>query len=141
MDGIEVLQARAAIADLVHAYALFIRKGRPADVEPLFTEDAAFEVRYADPLAPESAVSASRSEGRAAVVAQLVRSATATRMFPMIHNLLIEVDGDAAQASCLMVGRSWPEGVETMGEYADRFRREADGWRFVERVFTICRPA
>lgn len=137
----EDLASRAAIADLVHAYALAIRRGRPADLEPLFAEDASFEVRYADPLAPERAEIASRAEGRAQVLASLARSTAGVRMFPMIHNLLVEVAGESAAASSLLIARSWPNGAETMGDYEDRFRRDAGRWRFVSRVFTVCRPA
>ena len=138
MDKTMDLRARTEIADVVHKYALAVRRGEPADCSELFTEDASFEVRYADPLKPGTVTTAHRSEGRANVIATITRSVTQVCMFPMIHNLLIEVDGDTAIASSLMIGRMWPQGKEIMGEYADCFRRESGQWRFVSRIFTNC---
>ena len=57
---------------------------------------------------------------------------------PLIHNLLIEVDGETARSSCVMTSRTWPSGYELIGEYRDTFRYES-GWLFQSRIFTIFR--
>lgn len=136
MDETHDFRARQRITDLVHTYALAIRRGQPDRCTTLFTDDASFEVRYADPTGPGIFLVASRSEGRDEVIASIAASALRVRMFPMIHNLLVEVDCDIASGSSLMIGRAWPSGEEIMGEYADTFRCEGGTWKFSSRVFT-----
>lgn len=128
---------RAEVADLVHRYALHIRRGEPEGAAALFTADGAFEVRDVDPLSPESLHVRNRAEGREAVAAYVTNSTGAARMVPMIHNLIVELDGDRATASSLMLGRIWPSDREVIGEYADSFRRDEGRWRFSERIYTI----
>jgi hypothetical protein len=130
---------RAEVADLVHRYALHIRRGEPNLAAALFTRDGAFEVRDMDPNVPRSLNVRNRAEGREAVAAYVTNSTRAARMVPMIHNLLVELDGERAAASSLMVGRIWPTDREVIGEYADSFRREGGAWRFSERIYTIWR--
>jgi len=136
-DALEVLLAKSDIADLVHTYALHIRNREPERVRGLFTADAAFEVRDADPLDPANAQVRKRSEGSDAIVASVGGSTGARRVFPAIHNLLIEVCGDRAVATSLMIATICPGGGETLGEYRDSFRKTQDGWRFSERIYTI----
>jgi 3-phenylpropionate/cinnamic acid dioxygenase small subunit len=54
----------------------------------------------------------------------------------MTFNSVVEVDGDAARAwtDFAFLART-PDGmrVATAGRYHDRFRRDADRWRFTER--------
>lgn len=128
---------RAAIADLVHRYALHIRRGEPSQAAALFAADGAFEVREANPFDPASLAVRSRVEGRVHVETYIGSSTAGVRMVPMIHNLMVEVEGDRAGASSLMVGRVWPTANEIVGEYADSFRREGGRWLFAERIYTI----
>lgn len=128
---------RAAIADLVHRYALHIRRGEPQRAAALFADDGAFEVREADPADPATLKVRSRIEGRLHVETYITSSTAQARMVPMIHNLLVELAGDRATASSLMIGRIWPSSREVFGEYADSFRREGGRWMFSERVYTI----
>ena len=46
-ERVRRLEARDAIADLIHRYAFNIRRGQPQDCEALFTEDASFSIRDA----------------------------------------------------------------------------------------------
>ena len=129
----ELLDARAAIADLVHTYALNIRTGRGAACADLFTEDAVFETRRADP----EVQTLNRLEGRDAVVAYLTKASQSdARVCPMVHNLLIAVDGCEASSNCVMAVVALPGGTELIGEYVDTYRFE-DGWRFASRTYTI----
>lgn len=131
---------RVAITDLIHRYALHIRSGEPRKCPALFTEDGAFEVRDVDPFDPAGLKVRSRVTGREAIGGYVGASGGATlRMVPMIHNVLIELAGDTATASSLMVGRQWPSTRETLGEYADSFRRVEGVWYFSERIYTIWR--
>jgi ketosteroid isomerase-like protein len=131
--------SRAAIADLVHRYALNIRTGRGADCAALFTGDGVFEIREADPADLAAARVRKTLTGRDLIRDYLAAAAgSGIVVCPLVHNLLIEVDGDEAQSSCIMTTRSWPSGHEVVGEYRDCYRY-ASGWLFRSRVFTIFR--
>jgi hypothetical protein len=131
--------ARGAIADLVHGYALAIRRGEASRCPEMFTANGTFEVREGDPRDPASVRRLSLAEGRDALGRYLAASTSQVRMLPMIHNLIVELDGDRATASSLMVGRVWPDGGEVIGEYADCFDCKGGRWRFASRVYTIYR--
>lgn len=140
MSDDDLARDRAAITDLIHRYALHIRGGEPQKCAALFTEDGAFEVRQLDPFDPASLETRSRVTGRDGVAGYVGASGGPTlRMVPMIHNVLVELAGDTATASSLMVGRQWPSTRETLGEYADSFRRVDGAWYFAERIYTIWR--
>ncbi len=139
-ERLHLLEARAAIADLVHGYALNIRTRQPEACGPLFTDDGSFEIRDADPAGEGGFTTRAHSIGREAVMAYVTGSTrSGFHVFPMIRNLLITVDGPAATASSLMSSRTWPAGAEVFGEYQDSFRQEAGVWRFSARIFTIYR--
>jgi hypothetical protein len=101
----------------------------------LFTEDAVFETRRADP----DPRTVNRLEGRAAITAYLSKASQGdARVVPMIHNLLISIDGQAASSSCLMAALALPAGTEIIGEYRDTYRFDG-AWRFSSRTYTIFR--
>jgi len=134
----EPLAARAAIADLIHTYARHIRAGRGAECVQLFTADAVFEVREAPFSSSEPARTRSKIAGHEALSNHLAGAIGESRVCPLIHNLLIEVNGHEALSNCVMTSLVWPSGQQLMGEYQDSFRFEAGtGWRFASRVFTI----
>jgi hypothetical protein len=131
------LYARAAIADLVHTYAKNIRTGNASECVSLFTEDGAFEVR--ETLLAGSGASQTRSKvtGHEAIANYLSRTvAPAERVCPLIHNLLIQLDGRVATSNCVMTSIVWSTGQQLIGEYQDSYRFETD-WRFTSRIFTI----
>lgn len=133
---IELIEARMAIADLIYTYARNIRAGKGADCVALFTEQAVFEVREAPIGRREAHRTRARVVGHQAISEYLVGSASSdTRVCPMIHNLLIRVDGREAEGNCVMTAYV-STGQRLIGEYNDHFRVEG-GWRFTSRVFTI----
>ncbi len=138
-DTIEALASKTEITELLHRYALNIRRREHGLCAELFTEDSSFEVRDAHPMRPETLTTRSFAEGREAVVASMGASRETTRVFPAIHNLLIELDGDTASATSLMVALVFPGGGEMLGEYEDHFRREHGRWLFKSRCYTIYR--
>lgn len=139
MSAIERLEAQAAIADLVHAYALAVRRDRPEDVEALFAPHGTFEVREGAPDRDDP-VTRTLFESPQALVAFLLGSKGQPHPVPLIHNLMIVVEGDVAHASSLMVGPILGTGREVMGEYADSFTRLDGQWRFAKRIYTLFRP-
>jgi SnoaL-like domain len=139
IDGaarIELLEARAAITELVHVYALNIRSGNAAASAQLFTEDAIFEVR--ERLGGIGAGrTRSKLTGRAAIMAYLNDGAASqTRLCPLIQNLIIRVSGHQATSTSAMVAFMLATGHSILGEYEDSFSYQHE-WRFCSRIFTI----
>lgn len=133
----ELLAARAAIADLVHTYAKDVRTGNGSECAKLFTEDAVFEVREALPGSPGLSRTRSKATGHDAIASYVSRTAAPkARVCPLIHNLLIQVNGREATSSCVMTSIIWSTGKQIIGEYQDSYRYET-GWRFTSRIFTI----
>ncbi len=132
-----LLSAKAAIADLVHTYALNIRNQNHTACANLFTADVTFTVRGADPMQPESLATRSHANGRDQVMAHIAGSTSKARVFPAIHNLLITLDGNCASATSLMIATVFPGGSEILGEYEDQFRRDNGKWLFSSRCYTI----
>ena len=131
------LEDRGAIADLIHTYAKAMRHARPADSIALFTADGAFEVRDGMPGAADFTVR-NRLEGMAQLEAYLVhRDGGPAKVCPLIHNILIDLDGDTARANCVMETPVLGTVHRIIGEYADSFRRDDGTWRFSERIYTI----
>ncbi len=131
------LEARAAITDVVHRYAHAVREGDGAAFGKLFTDDATFEVRERVAGQTET-VSRTNIAGGEAVAAHLAKSiASGGDLCPLIHNLLIDIQGEEASSRCVMVGAAGAGVGRFMGAYQDRYRRGPDGWRFTARIFTI----
>jgi hypothetical protein len=135
----EILVHRAAIADLVHRYAFNIRSRTVARCVELFTDDAVFEHWQAGPSGNAPSVLKRKYSGRDEIIESLTSSQppSGMRLFPMIHNLLIDVRDREAESSCLMVAAVMPGGRQILGEYRDRFRYDSD-WRFTLRSYIQC---
>ena len=138
-DAATRAEDRQAIADLVHVYALHIRRGEAEACAALFAEGGCFEVREADPRDWAGFRVVMRAEGRAAVEGFVARAVAGQHRVPMVANLIVTLAGDEAHASSLMVARAWPEGDSVTGEYSDSFVREGGVWRFALRVYTVFR--
>lgn len=78
----------------------------------------------------------SHAAGLDTVMAYVTGSTGSVRVTPLIHNLLIELDGESATSNCMMTNRIFPGGAQMIGEYDDSFRLE-NAWRFTRRVYTI----
>lgn len=131
-----VIEARLAIADLVHGYARAIRRDMPEDAVALFTEDGWFETRDGHPSKFGHKVRW-RLEGRQAVLDYLLPNKGKPHPVPLIHNLMIEVTGETATASSVMEAQVLGTTNKVFGEYQDHFRREEGEWRFASRTYTI----
>jgi hypothetical protein len=133
---IALLEARAAIADVVHGYAFNIRSGNAGACEQLFTEDAVFEVRE---RTGGAGITQTRSKlsGRTAITAYLTDGAASQiRLVPLIQNLIVRVNGRQATGTSAMIAFVLPNGKGILGEYEDSFRHD-DVWRFSSRIYTI----
>lgn len=131
---IEALESRESIAALICRYAEVIRYGRPSEVLALMTEDAVVELRHADPLDPETSELLVRYTGHEELRHSFAAQAgAATQVWPMIHNLRVEIDGDRAHTVCVLESAVWPDGKQFVGEYRDTWVRVDGSWKIASR--------
>lgn len=130
------IESRAEIADLVHGYARCVRHDRPEDVPALFLREGWFEIRDGHPSQPGFTVR-QRLDGAGAIGAYLLAGKGRPHPVPLIHNLMIEIDGDAATAGSVMAAEVFGTAHKVKGEYRDSFRRVDGRWRFASRIYTI----
>ena len=125
---------RAAIADLVLAYAEAIDRADAASVGTLFTQDAVFRA-YDRPQGE-----ARGSDEIHALVAKLVGSFRATVHHVSPTRVVFAGEDHATGVTSLIAWHAFaddrPDGV-LWGRYHDRFTREGGTWRFSERVLRI----
>jgi hypothetical protein len=135
---IAAIEARQAIADLVHGYARAIRHDRPEDVPALFAPDGWFEIRDGHPSQAGFTVR-TRLDSPAAILAYLLPGKGKPHPVPMIHNLMVDLDLARAVASATSVMEAPVIGTphRVMGEYRDSFRRIGNRWLFASRIYTI----
>ena len=130
------LEAQAAIADLINAYARAVRRDEPEQVGALFVPEGTFEVRAGHPDKAEYTVR-SRYETPEALVEFLVGQKGGPHPIPLLHNLMIEVDGDRATANAMMAAPIYGTDKEVFGEYNDSFERRDGRWLFSGRIYTV----
>ena len=135
-DRLDRIEARLAVADLIHRYAQVVRYDCPEQTADLYTRDGAFEVRRGAPDKPEFTVQ-SRVEGREAIRAFLLPGKGKPHPVPLVSNLLVEVDGDTASANCVMEARMSQGEGGFWGEYHDTCARIDGRWYFTARTFTM----
>lgn len=135
IDRLAIIDARVAIADLVHTYVLAIRRERPEEAAALFTENGWLEVRDGYPDRVEHSVRA-LLDGPENVLSYLLPGRNHPRFVPMIHNLMIQVTGDTACASSVLETRVLGTGQSLLGEFSDTLRCVDGKWRFASRTFT-----
>jgi hypothetical protein len=125
---VQEITDREEIRDLIAIYAHRMAHG--ASVADLFTDDGAYINRGTAGQIPREV------RGRAALDTYYGgREDWPAHPLPMIHNYLIEVDGVEARGICSVEIRLAANGesVVASGYYLDRFRRDGEHWKFVER--------
>lgn len=135
-ERLNIIEAKLAIADLVHDYARAIRHNKVEEVGGMFTPDSFFEVRAGHPSEPQFEVQ-ERLDGAKAIGNFMKEGKGRPHPIPLVHNLMIEVDGDRASSICAMEGQVYGTEYRVMGEYRDSFARIDGCWRFVSRTFTM----
>ena len=133
---IDAIESRQQIADLVHRYTECVRDRTESEVANLMTDDAWVEIHHGDAFAPGETVLKDRFEGREGILGSFKSVAGLDAVvWPMIHNLRIELEGDHASSRCVMASSVRPHGMQFIGEYHDTFRRTGGKWLFTSRVF------
>jgi hypothetical protein len=131
---VQELTDRAAIEQLVAIYAQRVMRGE-ANAD-LFADDGAYIHRRTPDAEP--VIVRGRAELDAHYVARPNALGAAT---PMVHNLVLTIDGDDAAGSCVMelhLSRGGRHAI-AYGCYEDTFRREDGRWKFVTRELTMIR--
>jgi hypothetical protein len=139
-ERLDRLESRAAIGELIYAYARCVRRNLAEDAPLLFLPDGVFEIRDGHPGRPEHQLR-TRLEGREHIRVYLAQGQGGGRPIPLIHNLMIDVDGDNATANCLMKAQVYGTSHKVLGEYNDSFRRMRGRWFFASRTYTIFKGA
>ncbi len=136
-SDIQELVAKAAITDLLFNYAKSIRNGDVDAAIAMFTDDAVFEIRDAAPEEPDGYRVRQRLSGRTEILAYLQQGSLASvRIYPLIHNPIVEVTGTRASSNSMMTAWILPVGKQLIGEYHDQYRWNG-AWLFSARTYTI----
>ncbi|MFC0206133.1 nuclear transport factor 2 family protein [Novosphingobium soli] len=130
------IEARTAIADLVHGYARAVRSEAYEAIAALFVPEGTFEVRSGRPDGADSTLR-QRFDSPAALVAFLLQGKGGPHPVPLIHNLMVTVDGETAQAEALMTATITGTDRTVAGAYQDSFERRDGRWLFRARVYTV----
>lgn len=135
-ERIDRLESRFAVADLIHAYARFIRRDEPDNVAALFLPDGTFEIRDGHPDRPEHSVRSIYKSSQE-VHDHLAPNKGKPHPVPLIRNLIIEVEGDTASANSVMDATIYGTAHAIQGEYRDTCQRVDGRWYFKSRIYTI----
>lgn len=133
---IDRLESESAVARLVHAYAQAVRREEVERIADMFIPAGIFEVRGGHPDRAEFTVR-QRFETPAELVAFLLEGKGKPHPVPLLHNMMIDVDGDTATANSMMAAPIYGTDHEVFGEYHDSFIRTEGRWLFSRRIYTI----
>lgn len=127
-DGIRRLLDLEEIRDLAHRYAHCVWQGDASGAAELFAEDGEMDTGDRPPIRGREAIRASYEE--------IFRN---QEFRPMVHNQVIDLDGESATGSCYLDVRAHLDGVDKvgLGFYRDRYVRTTDGWKFRSRLLTL----
>lgn len=119
-----------AIRDLARRYAHCIWQRDAAGAAALFAPDATMDTGDRPPLRGPEAI---RSEYEALFAASELR--------PMVHNHVIDLDGERAAGTCYLDLTARMEGneMEGRGFYRDRYVRLGGVWKFASRTLSMTR--
>lgn len=122
---IREIEDRTALTELIGRYAECVAQGRGRELAGMFVEDGHFKAGKHG------------LHGKAALES-LFLGMTAGRTLPLVTNIVLTIDGDAARGSATLFAVMPGEKVRSYcGVYDDRFRREGGEWKFVSRDFSF----
>jgi ketosteroid isomerase-like protein len=118
-----------AIRDLARRYAHCVWQQDAAGASALFADDAEMDTGEGPPL-----------RGREAVREAYEAMFETTVLRPMVHNHVIDLDGDRAGGTCYLDLSAVMDGADRVGSgyYLDRYVRVGENWRFQSRKLTMC---
>ena len=142
MSGSADLADRLALRDLVEGYARCADRCDGPGLAALFELDGELRVRRPQELAPSTVL-----RGRDEIAIAIGRLSRYDATFHLVANQYVTLAGAEATAEVYCLAHhvsSDPDGEHEHGRdhvmvirYADRYRRNPDGWRFVERELHV----
>jgi hypothetical protein len=133
-ERLDRIESRAEISELRARYARFAVQGDYRGVAGLFTEDCVFD----GPNGPgKRAVVRGRDNLAAFLAPSIGRRGS---VYPLIHNEIIEIEGDRATGWCMMESPAAPGFGHIVCEYHDAFARIDGRWYFAKRTMYLFLP-
>ncbi|HVC72079.1 MAG TPA: nuclear transport factor 2 family protein [Acidimicrobiales bacterium] len=135
-DTSQLLADRAALRDLVDAYARHVDRRDAEAVAALFTADGRLVSRLHNPAADAPIVRRGRDEIATALVAGLDRYIATTHI---VGGQVVALDGDRASGDTVSLAHHVYETAGTRRmlvmavRYTDTYARQPGGWGFAER--------
>jgi ketosteroid isomerase-like protein len=116
------------IRDLARRYAHCVWQRDASGAAALFAEDGEMDTGDRPPIV-----------GRAAILASYDEIFESQEFRPMVHNHVIDLDGENATGTCYLDLHATLDGVDKvgLGYYQDHYVRTAEGWKFRSRRLTL----
>lgn len=130
------VEAYQQLLELPCRYAWHVARGEGAAVAALFTDDGYFEA----PAYQSKDRTRHKISGLDAIRAYML-NLKPLRVIPLIHNQIIDIQGDQATGTCVMRtphAPTLPDGF--IGRYQDDMRCIDGVWRFSARRFYLFAP-
>jgi len=117
------------IRDLVRRYAHCVWQRDAVGAIGLFTDDGEMNTGNRPPI-----------RGRQALLEAYEAMFASSEYHPMVHNHVIDLQGDAATGTCYLELHARIDGVDKIGagHYRDHYVRVGGVWKFASRVLTMC---
>ena len=116
------------IRDLARRYAHCVWQRDAEGAAAVFAEDGEMDTGDRPPIRGREAIRTSYEE--------IFRS---QEFRPMVHNHVIDLDGESATGTCYLDVRAHLDGADKigLGFYRDRYVRTTDGWKFRSRLLAM----
>ena len=127
-EQIQRLADLEAIRDLARRYAHCVWQRDAAGCIALFTRDAVMDTGDRPPIV-----------GHEDMLASYEAIFAGTELNPMVHNHVIELDGDRATGHCYLDLRAVTPDAPMKGHgfYVDEYVRTPEGWKFASRKLSM----
>jgi ketosteroid isomerase-like protein len=118
-----------AIRDLVRRYAHCVWQQDASGAVGLFIDDGEMDTGDRPAI-----------RGRKALLESYEAMFATSEFHPMVHNHVIDVEGDRATGTCYLDLRAVVDGKNMIGSgfYDDRYVRIGEVWKFQSRKLTMC---
>ena len=136
--AVAAVSDRLALLDVADAYARFADRIDAESLGGLFVEDGVLRI-----LRPRGGVAPVERVGRAEIISAIKRLDRYQSTFHLVGNHHYEIDGDEATGEVYCVAHHVQGEPDERSDhvmmirYVDRYRREPDGWRILERELHV----
>jgi ketosteroid isomerase-like protein len=128
-EALQQLIDLEAIRNLARGYAHAVWQRDGAAAAALFADDGVMDAGDRPPMVGPDAIR------------EVYDEIFAVQEFrPMIHNHMVDLDGDHATGTCYLDVRAVVDGVTMLGHgfYRDEYKRVGAEWKIAKRVLEMC---